>query len=80
VKRSKQVLFIALGALVAVLLAFLITMALSFRRLVIEEGRSAYAADEQGAVLREGQARGSGLRRNGRGQAEVAGPAARSAG
>jgi hypothetical protein len=43
-KRSKQVLFIALGALVAVLLAFLITLALTFRRLVIEEGRSASAA------------------------------------
>jgi hypothetical protein len=42
-KRSKQVLFIALGALLAVLLAFLITLALTFRRLVIEQGRSATA-------------------------------------
>jgi uncharacterized membrane protein YhaH (DUF805 family) len=43
-RKSKQVLFIALGAFVAVLLAFLITLALTFRRLVIEEGRNASAA------------------------------------
>jgi hypothetical protein len=43
-KRSKQVVFIALGALLALLLAFLITLALAFRRLAIEQGRSASVA------------------------------------
>jgi uncharacterized membrane protein YhaH (DUF805 family) len=42
-RKSKQVLFITLGAFVALLLAFLITLALTFRRLVIEEGRNASA-------------------------------------
>jgi uncharacterized membrane protein YhaH (DUF805 family) len=43
-RRSKQLLFIALGAFLALLLAFLITLALTFRRLVIEQGRSASVA------------------------------------
>jgi uncharacterized membrane protein YhaH (DUF805 family) len=43
-KRSKQVLFIALGAFLAMLLAFLITLALTFRRLTIERERNASVA------------------------------------
>jgi hypothetical protein len=43
-RRSKQVLFIALGAFVAVLLAILIILALTFRRLVIEEKHDASTA------------------------------------